>query len=137
MDIDAPQKSIVMSLSLFTDDLETVLHNKYGIDGWIGTDKEHQQSRKLIREYIDERLVIKVNHTEKLTLLTDSMAIIENALWFYMKAVSSQEIHHIEMDNRVLTDFFSTQTNLVIINTGSKEKGYQLDKRKHIIELSL
>ncbi len=137
MDVNASDKHIVMSVKIFTDDLETVLHNKYGIEGWIGTPNEHGDGRRLVREYVNERFSITVNRNEKLALSTDSIAIVEDATWFYMKGISSQPIRFVEIDNRLLTDFFSKQTNLVIIGTGGEEKGYKLDRKKHKIELSL
>lgn len=117
--------------------METVLHNKYGIDGWIGTPQEHKDCRQLIGEYLDERFTVKINHNEKVMLAKDSMVIHEDALWIYMKGKASQKINFMEINNRVLTDFFYTQTNLVIISTGKQEKGYKLDRKKHKIELSL
>ena len=137
MDIDARKENIVLSIRIFTDDLETVLHNKYGIDGWIGTAKEHPDCRRLIGEYISERFTITANRNEKLSMTTDSMSIQEDALWIYMKAQASQTIHYVEIENRVLTDFFYSQTNLIIISTGQKEKPYKLDRKKYKIELSL
>ena len=137
MDIDARKGSVVLSISIFTDDLETILHNKYNVDGWIGTPGEHRDGRRLIREYVNERFSIVVNNDEKLDLATDSMTIVEDAMWFYMKGTSKKTIRRMEIDNRLLTDFFSRQTNLVIINTGRDEIGRKLDRKNHKIELSL
>lgn len=137
MDIEASEKKISMSLRVFTDDMETVLHNRYGIDGWIGTSGEHRNSRDLINEYVLEHVAVTVNRRERLNLSTDSMVLHGDALWIYMRGNPSETIRHIEIDNSVLTDFFNTQTNLVIINTGREEKGYKLNNRKRKIELSL
>ncbi len=137
IDVNVPEKQIILSLKIFTDDLETMLHNKYDIAGWIGTKQEHPNSRKLIEAYVAERFTIEINHNEKLNLSTDSISIHEDALWLYMKGISSRPIRYVTIDNRILTDFFRSQTNLVIINTGRDEKGYKLDRDKHKIELSL
>ena len=137
MDIDQSRKEVTMSLKIFTDDLETILHNKYNIDGWIGTPREHKDCRKLISEYIDERLKISINQNEELILVKDSMKIFEDAFWIFMKCTANQKIKTMEITNRVLTDFFYSQTNLVIISTGKDEKGHKLDRKKYKIELSL
>ncbi len=137
MDIDAQKKEISMSLSIFTEDMEVVLHNKYNIDGWIGTAQENPQCRELIKQYMNERFVLQVNRNEKLELKTDSIVVRDDAVWIYTKGYSSQFIRSVEIDNRILTDFFSSQTNLVIINTGRTEKGYKLSRQKSKIELSL
>ncbi len=137
MDIDAQKRDISLSVKVFTDDLETVLHNKYGVDGWIGTSKEHPNCRRLIGEYVGERFAITVNRNEKLSLAVDSMVIHEDALWVHMKTHASQIIRYVEIDNRLLTDFFYTQTNLIIISTGREEKPYKLDRKKYKIELPL
>jgi len=137
MDVDAQRRSIVLTISIFTDDLETVLHNKYNIDGWIGTPSEHRDSRRRLGEYVNERFSIVVNGSEKIDLVTDSMTIIEDCMWFYIKGIAKQTIRRMEIDNRLLTDFFEKQNNLVIINTGKNEIGRRLDRKKFKFELSL
>ncbi|MDR1667327.1 MAG: hypothetical protein LBS03_06520 [Bacteroidales bacterium] len=137
MDIDASGEGIALSLKVFADDMETVLHNKYNIDGWIGAPQEHRDSRRLIGEYLSERLVIEANRKERVLMHIDSMSIHEEALWIYMKGKSGETIRHLTIENRVLTDFFRQQTNLVIIGTGKKEEGYSLNRNHYKIEVSL
>ena len=138
MDIDAQKRSIELSIRIFTDDLETILHNKYNIDGWIGTPAEHRDSRQLLREYVNERFSVVVNNGEKIGLVTDSMTIIDDCMWFYMKGAAQQAIRRVEIDNRLLTDFFSNQNNLVYAGIiGGDVKYFKLDRKKSKIELSL
>jgi hypothetical protein len=137
MDIDAAENRIALSLKVFADDMETMLHNKYGIHGGIGTDREHRDAKRLLMEYLGERLTIEINHREKMTLRMDSMAIHEEAIWLYMQGKSSATMQYVTVHNRVLTDFFRTQSNLVMVSTGRKEEGYKLDKEKDKIELTI
>ena len=137
MDIDAKKGSIILSIRIFTDELETVLHNKYNVDGWIGTPGEHRDSRRLLNEYVNERFSILVNKGEKISLTTDSITVVDDTMWFYMKGTVRNNIRHVEIDNRILTDFFEKQENLIIICTGQKEKWDKLNRKKHKIELSL
>ena len=134
MDIDSQKGDIILSIRIFTDDLETILHNKYNVDGWIGTPKEHRDSRRLIKEYIHERFSIAVNNGKKLDLQTDSIAIVEGCMWFYMKSATQQPIRQLEIENRLLTDFFANQKNMVIINN---KIGRELNRKTPKIELSL
>jgi len=137
MDIDSQKGDVVLSIRIFTDDLETILHNKYNVEGWIGTPDEHRDSRRLIGEYIHERFSVTVNNGEKLDLQTDSITITDDCMWFYMKGAAEQTIRQVEISNRLLTDFFSSQTNLVFVGTDRKENGYKLNRKTHKIELSL
>ena len=134
VDFDAQKGDVVLSIRIFTDDLETILHNKYDVDGWIGTPKEHRDGRRLLKEYVNERFSIVVNNGEKMDLQTDSMTIMDDMMWFYMNGKVQKTIHHIEINNRLLTDFFSNQTNLVIINN---KTGRKLNRKTYKIELSL
>ena len=137
MDIDAQGRSIMFTIKMFTDDLETILHNKYNIDGWIGTPAEHRDSRRRLEEYVNERFSLVVNSGERITLHTDSMAIVEDSMWFHMKGVAKQTIRRMEIENRLLTDFFEKQNNLIIVSIGGKEKKWdKLDRKKYKIELS-
>ena len=137
VDIDASHLLVTLSLKVFTDDVETVLHNKYSIDGWVGTPKEHRDSRRLISEYLGERLNVEVNRRNRLVLQTDSMIVNEDALWIYMTGKSADTIRHLAVENRVLTDFFRRQTNLVIIGIGKREEGYSLNRNNFKLELTL
>ena len=137
MDVDAKEGSITLSLRIFTDDLETILHGKYNVDGWIGTPKEHRDCRRLLLEYLNERFSVTVNSGEKINLVTDSMTIADDMMWFYMKGTARRSINRIEIDNRVLTDFFSGQNNLVIVNTGKNETGRKLNRKTYKFELSI
>jgi len=137
MDIDAQNRCISLSVRMFTDDLETVLHNKYHVHGWIGTPSEHKDSRRLLVEYVNERFSIEVNKNEKIIFVADSIVVAEDDMWFYMRGMANQTIKQVDIDNRLLTDFFSTQTNLVIINTGRNEIGHILNRRNFKIELTL
>ena len=138
MDIDAKSGSITLKMRMFTEDLETILHNKYNVHSWIGTPGEHQDSRRLLKEYVNERFSITVNNGEKFDLVTDSVTVIEDMMWFYMKGTAQKSIKRVEIDNRLLTDFFSSQNNLMIISVGGKEKKWdKLDRKKYHIELML
>ena len=140
MDVDAQRGIVVLNIRLFVDDLETILHNKYDVDGWIGTPNEHRDSRRLLKEYVNERFSITVNNGEKIELVVDSTTISnedEAMMWFYMRGTAKQPIRLIEVDNRLMTDFFSIQSNLVIISAGQKEIYEKLNRNKHKIELSL
>ena len=134
VDVDAKKGDIVLSIRIFTDDLETILHHKYNVDGWIGTPNEHSDSRRLLKEYVKERFSIVVNNNEMIDLQTDSVTIVDDAIWFKMNGKARRTIRHIEIDNRLLTDFFSSQTNLVIINNNI---GRKLNRKTHKIEIPL
>ena len=139
VDIDAQKRSIEVNIRMFTEDLETVLHNKYNIHSWIGTTGEHHDSRRLLNEYVNERFLVVVNNDEKVDLLTDSIVIAGDMLCFYMIGFSNREIRHVEINNRLLTDFFSSQTNLMIIGTGRNERDitHKLDRNTYKVEMSL
>ena len=137
MDVDAKNGNVVLSVRIFTEDLETILHNRYNVDGWIGTPNEHRDSRRLLMEYLNERFSVTVNNGEKLELFTDSITIIDDMMWFCMKGTTNKAIRHLEINNRLLTDFFAKQNNLMIISTGPKEEKWdKLDRKKYKIELS-
>ena len=139
MEVDTEEGTIDVSIRIFTDDLETVLHNKYNVHGWIGTQSEHRDSRRLLIEYVNERFSIVVNDDKAVELVTDSITIVDDMLWFSMKGAVSQPITSMEVYNRLLTDFFPSQKNLMIVGTGEneREKGFNLDRRNYKVELFL
>ena len=138
MDIDAQKRNIELYIRICTEDLEMILHHKYNVEGWIGTPAEHRDSRRLLEEYVNERFTVTVNNSEKITLTTDSMTIDNTMMCFYMRGASKQTIKQIEVNNRLLTDFFAKQKNLVLVGiAGRGDKGYNLNRNNSTIMLSL
>jgi len=138
MDIDSQNKNIKLYIRICIEELEIILHHKYNIDGWIGTSAEHRDSRKLLEEYVNERFTISVNNDEKMLLTTDSIAIDDVMMCFYMRGAAKQTIIQIEVNNRLLTDFFEKQMNLVLIGiAGRTDQGYVLNRQNSTIMLSL
>jgi hypothetical protein len=54
-----------------------------------------------------------------------------------MSGKASANLRTLTVENRVLTDFFRTQTNLVIVAAGGAEKGFRLTRDDYKMQITL
>ncbi len=126
------EKTVQITMHIFIDDLEIALE-KQGIKGLaIGTNKEKKEANDLIFKYLQNHFLLKMNNKDAAyQMLGKEPATDKQALWIYLEVKNIKELKNIFVENKVLTDVFSDQKNIVQINAPSKKQGYFLfDKNK-------
>ena len=126
------EKSMQITMHIFIDDLERGFE-KQGQKGLaIGTDKEKKEANDLIFKYLQSHFLLKVNSKDAAyQMLGKEPATDKQAIWIYLEVKNINVLKNIYVENKVLTDVFSDQKNIVQINAPSKKQGYFLfDKNK-------
>ena len=136
MKVDAQKGTVEMSIRMYAVDLETMLHNKYNIHERL---EEPSRFRAMLEEYVNERFSIVVNNDERVGLVVDSITMVEEMVWFHIRGAAKRPIEHIEINNRLLTEYFSSQSNLMIISATNNERDrtFRLDRRNFKVEFAL
>ncbi len=132
MIFNAKDKTVQITMHIFIDDLEVALE-KQGIKGlFIGTEKEKKEANNYICQYLFSHFSIKINNKEiQYEVLGKESTTDRQALYIYMEIKNVKELRNIFVENKVLTEAFSDQKNIVQINVPSKKQGYfLLDKNK-------
>lgn len=126
------EKSLQMTLHLFIDDIELGLEKQGHKKLFIGTERELQETNDLIFKYLQSNFTIKLNNKDvAYTWVGKETTSDKQALWVYMEIKNVKDIKNIAVENKVLTEVFSDQKNIVQINVPSKKQGYfLLDKSK-------
>ena len=132
MVFNAKDKTVQITMHIFIDDLEVALDKLGQKSLFIGTDKEKKEANTHICQYLFDHFSIKVNNKDVLyEVLGKEPTSDRQALYIYMEIKNVKELRNIFVENKVLTEVFSDQKNIVQINIPSKKQGYLLlDKNK-------
>ncbi|GHC56059.1 DUF6702 family protein [Ulvibacter litoralis] len=122
----AEKESIQIITQLFVDDIEQTLRKRYRKDVSLGTKKETEADAKLLKEYILQKLTIKVNG--KPVVLHYLGKEYENDLVkSYIEITGIKEFKEIEVENKVLMDVFEEQQNIIHLKSKDHRRSLILD----------
>ena len=108
----APEKETLQITSrIFADDLNKALEKKYTKKHYLGTDKESPEDLVLLKKYLSENLIIKVNGQSKaMNFLSKEME--GDVLISYLSMKDISKLKSLEVHNAVLVDWDSEQQNI-------------------------
>jgi hypothetical protein len=131
-DMTFKDKSVQITMHIFIDDLEIALEKQGQKKLFVGTEREVAQTNDLITKYLQNNFSIKINSkTVAYTWVGKEAATDKQAIWVYLEIKNVKSINQIFVENKILTEAFSDQKNIVQINIPSKKQGYfLLDKSK-------
>ena len=137
IEIIQDSKQLNYSIKVFAEDFESIINYKYNTFLEFGerirmTTKEQDA----ITDYLSRNFCIMAN-SDTLAAKFVSWKQDEEAVWFSFTAVSGKEIVELNIINKLLTEFYTDQQNLVIVKWGNQEKGLQFNKRKQEEKISL
>jgi hypothetical protein len=126
------EKTLQITMHIFIDDLEKSLEKQGVSKLYIGTEKEKQEANSLIIKYLQSNFLIKLNNKSlAYDFIGKETSNDKQALWVYMEVKNVKDVKQIFVENKILTEIFSDQKNIVQINVPSKKQGYfLLDKNK-------
>ncbi len=108
----ANKKRIEITARLFVDDLNFVLEKKYQKKTAIGLKNETVEDEVLMKKYLAEHVVFKINGTKKEFQFL-SKEIENNVLVCYLKIADIVKINTLEIQNDAFIEQFSDQQNLI------------------------
>jgi hypothetical protein len=108
----APEKEMLQITSrIFADDLNKALEKKYTKKHYLGTNKESPEDLVLLKKYLSENLIIKVNGQSKaMNFLSKEME--GDVLICYLSIKDISKLKSLEVHNAVLVDWDSEQQNI-------------------------
>lgn len=113
----APEKKMLQITSrIFIDDLNKALEKKYKRKAvHIGTAQETPEELALLKKYLAENFIIKVNGQLKPIVFLSKETAEDDVLVCYSKSVDIPKLSTIEILNSVLMDWSSEQQNITHI----------------------
>ena len=132
IDHNAKQKSLEISIRVFTDDLESVLSRD--------NNKQHfriennDKNDAVIERYIRKTFKLIAKGQAK----TFDYIGKENegeATWIYLEMPQNEALTGLKLHQNVLMDFFEDQVNIVNITFGGVRKSYVFNEKQSVHEL--
>ena len=117
-----PKKKMIQITSrIFVDDINAVLEKKYHKKTFFGEIKESKEDVDLMKKYLSEKIILKVNGTVK-PINYLSKEIDANVLICYFRITDISKITKFEIENNALMELNSDQQNIIQANiTGEKQ----------------
>lgn len=114
---------------VFIDDLDQVLKERYDIDAKLSTDEESKLADVYLEKYLRAKFIVEINGENK------SYEIIgrkydNDVCIFYLElaAIELPLVKSIQIQNKMLTDLFDEQQNVVHFKINGKKKSFVLIK---------
>ncbi len=126
------EKTLQITMHIFIDDLEKSLEKQGQTKLYIGTEKETKEANSLIIKYLQNNFFVKLNNKPiTYDFLGKETSNDKQAIWVYLEVKNVKDVKNMFVENKILTETYSDQKNIVQINIPSKKQGYfLLDKNK-------
>lgn len=129
-------KSLELSIRVFTDDLETTLQ-KFGSTK-IDLSKKEQAAvnDKLIKEYVHKNLQLMVDK-RSVNLEYVGYEINKESTWLYFEVDNVPTLKELQVNCSLLYDYKTEQMNIIQVKANGKDESYKLDYPKKNVLFNL
>ncbi len=122
------QKALQCTVHLFIDDLENAIQMDYGIDSlYFFTKREYLKSDSIIRQYINDNLVIQIdNNLVQPILIGKEMSEDLQGVYCYLEVENLSDVKKMQVDNTIMLNLFDNQKNIVDVKKDRKGRAHWL-----------
>lgn len=120
-------ESLQIITQLFTEDIEQDLRKRYNKEVFLGSKKETEADASLLKEYILQKLKIKVNGTPVILNYLGKEYEID-LVKSYIEVTGIKNFKEIEVENKILMDVFEEQQNIIHLKAKDHRRSLILDK---------
>jgi len=124
--------SIQITSRIFIDDLEAVFKERYGVDLNLATDAEAEIANDYFEKYLRTKFIIELNGEKRdfefLGKKYDNDIVI---CYFEVPEVDLDNITSIAIRNKVLTDLYDEQQNILHFKINGLKKSFVLLKQSN------
>ncbi len=134
VEYDKQSKAFLIKYRFFSDDLQKIIYIKYGEKPDF-TDPKNKQTKELLHNYITGRFALYVDGQQIPSRSFDikSYQLQDITLWVNVRVPYKQHFQNIKVINRLMTDLYNDQSNLLIFTYNSKQFALRFSK-KHTTE---
>ena len=136
VDYKADKGELAVSIKIFRDDLELALSKHAGSVVNLLDEQKKTENDSILNEYIGANFRMSINN--KLTNETIKDTKIEDeAVWVFYGIETNKEVELISLENRLLTELYDDQKNLVIVGFDSQQKAFTLSGSENSFNLNI
>jgi len=125
IDHNASERTLEITIKFFTDDLQRALEQRAGSPLFLGTDREADAASQRLFEYVVANVELVIDG-HAATLRYVGKEVETDATWCYVEVVDVASPTRITVTNRLLLDYFDTQSNIVHVKVGGVQKSLLL-----------
>ncbi|MEC4050401.1 DUF6702 family protein [Flavobacterium sp. SUN046] len=119
------KKMIQITTRIFYDDLNEALEAKYHKRTFVGTEKETPEDLVVLKKYLAEKFIIKVNGQSK-SMNFISKEVEDNVLICYLSIKEIAKIKTLEVENTIIMEKHSEQQNIIQANFNGEKQSLLL-----------
>jgi len=112
----AEKKMLQITSRIFIDDLNNAMEKKYHKKTFVGTSKETPADVELLKKYLSEHFLIKVNGQSKTITFLSKEVETDDVLVCYSRIKDIDKFKTLEISNTILVDWNSEQQNITHIS---------------------
>lgn len=122
-------KSVEITLKLFTDDLELTLNKQYGTSFELSTSSNIKADNEAINNYVNQKLQIKING-KNVSYNMIGKEFEDDMTLLYFEINNVRNLKSIEVINKLLFETFEEQHHILKIKSSNTHKNILLTKNK-------
>lgn len=132
----AEKKMIQITSRIFIDDLNKGIERKYNKKAFIGTDKENSEDIELLKKYLSENFIIKLNGQLKTITFLSKELEADDVLVCYSRITAVEKFKTLEIFNSVLLDWNPEQQNITHISAFGTKRSvlFTESSRKEVLK---
>jgi len=119
------KKMLQITSRIFIDDLNEALEKKYKKKAFVGTNRQTEADIDLMKKYIAEKCLIKVNGEQK-SFIYLSNEIEANVLVCYFSIKDISKLNTLSIENSALMELYGDQQNVIQANIDGDKKSLLL-----------
>lgn len=122
--------ALQITTRIFLEDINVVLKQRYGIESNLGNDQESQQDKDYLEKYLRTKFLVEID-AKQVTYDFIGKKYDTDMLICYLEVpkINLPKIKSIAIQNKVLTDIYDEQQNVVHFRINGKKKSFVLLKR--------
>jgi len=137
MEYNKEEEIFLVSFKVFTDDFETNIERKYGVNLNLGKENELKNASEYFSRYFRESFSFIVNGEELKEPVYLEKKMDDISVWLYYKYPTSGNVEEVGIKNAIMLDIFRDQSNLLIFKYNDFEKGFIFNSKKVKIQFQL
>ena len=126
VDHNREARSLEITMKIFTDDLEYAITGTPPFYG-LGSEFEPDDADSVLFRYIKKNFHVKLDDTLRQPIYIGKEVEFD-VTWCYIEIENVQNFRRIEITNRMLTEIYEDQLNIVNINARGKVSGMLLNR---------
>jgi len=132
----AEKKMLQITSRIFIDDLNNAMEKKYHKKTFVGTSKETQADIDLLKKYLSENFLIKVNGQSKEITFLSKEVEADDVLVCYSRIKDVDKFKTLEISNTILVDWNAEQQNITHISAFDTKRSvlFTESSRKEVLK---